>query len=176
MLFFELHSRNAVGKIIGKSSERKLVMSLLASWKTAGKLQNMFEIHSLLIFSENPWCFVLQQTAATVLNLVSVCLIFQKPKTYYFEIHFKRQNIHALVRSTDHFTRQLQTKSLGKKFVGFGFQASETDLKKDAVPTIFNFIIGIGQKRSHGNNHPCSPKSGTTLQGNSESVRSALPK
>ena len=49
------------------------------------------------------------------------------------------------------------------------------DLKKDAVSTIFNFKIGIGQKRSHGKNHPCPPKSGTTLQGNSESVRSALP-
>ena len=105
MLFFQLHSSNAVGKMIGKSSERKLVTSLLASWKTAGKLQNIFEVHSLLIFSENPWCFVLQQTAATVLNLVLVCLIFQKRKTYYFEIHFKRQNIHAFVRSTDHFTK-----------------------------------------------------------------------
>ena len=81
MLFFELHSRNAVGRIIGKLSERKLVTSLLASRKTAGKLQNIFEVHSSLIFSENPWCFVLPQTAATVLNLASVCLIFQKTKT-----------------------------------------------------------------------------------------------
>ena len=81
MLFFELDSRNAVGRIKGKLSERKLVMSLLASWKTAGKLQNIFEVHSSLIFSENPWCFVLQQTAATVVNLVSVCLIFQNTKT-----------------------------------------------------------------------------------------------
>ena len=78
MLFFELHSRNAVGKIIGKLSERKLVTSLLASWKTAGKLQNIFEVHSLLIFGVNPWCFVLQQTVATVLHLVSVSLIFLK--------------------------------------------------------------------------------------------------
>ena len=81
MLFFEVHSRNVVGRIIGKLSERKLVTSLLASWKTAGKLQNDFEVHSSLIFSENPWCIVLQKTAATVLNLVSVCLIFQKTKT-----------------------------------------------------------------------------------------------
>ena len=89
MLFFELHSCNAVGRIIGKLSERKLVMSLLVSWKTARKLQSIFEVHSSLISSENPWCFVLQQTAATVLNLASVCLIFQKTKTYYFEIRFK---------------------------------------------------------------------------------------
>ena len=27
------------------------------------------------------------------------------------------------------------------------------DLKKDAVLTIFNYKIGIGQKRSHGKNH-----------------------
>ena len=81
MLFFELHSHDTVGRIIGKLSERKLVTSLLASWKTAGKLQNNFEVHSSLIFGENPWCFVLQQAAATVLNLVSVCLIFQKTKT-----------------------------------------------------------------------------------------------
>ena len=81
MLFFELHRRNAVGRIIGKLSERKLVTSLLVSWKTAGKLQNNFEVHSSLIFSENLWCFALQQIAATVLNLVSVCLIFQKTKT-----------------------------------------------------------------------------------------------
>ena len=78
MLFFELHSRNAVGR---KLSERKLVTSLLASWKTAGKLHNNSEVHSSLIFNENPWCFALQQTAATDLNLVSVCLIFQKTKT-----------------------------------------------------------------------------------------------
>ena len=57
------------------------MMSLLANWKAAGKLQNNFEVHLSLIFSENPWCFVLQQTATTVLNLVSVCLIFQKMKT-----------------------------------------------------------------------------------------------
>ena len=33
---------------------RKLMTSLLASWKTAGKLQNNFEVHTSLIFSENP--------------------------------------------------------------------------------------------------------------------------
>ena len=151
--------------------------SLLASWKTARKLKSIFEVHSSLISSENPWCFVLQQTAATVLNLVSVCLIFQKAKTYYFEIHFKRQNIHEFVRSTDHFTKDSFKQNLSaRSSLVSAFKPRRLDLKKDAVPTIFNFKIGIGQKRSHGNNHPCPPKSGTTLQGNSESVRSALPK
>ena len=174
MLLFELHSRNAVGRIIGKLSERKLVTSLLASWKTAGKLQNIFEVHSSLISSENPWYFVLQQTAATVLNLVSVCLIFQKTKTYYFEIHFKRQNIHAFVRTISQKTA-LKNLSARSSLVS-AFKPRRLNLKKDAVQAIFYFKIGIGQKRSHGNNHPCPPKSGTTLQGNSKSVRSALPK
>ena len=120
---------------------------------------------------------MLQQTAATVLNLVSVCLIFQKTKTYYFEIHFKRQNIHEFVRSRDHFTKDSfkQNHSARSSLVS-AFKPRRLDLKKGAVPTIFNFKIGLGQKRSHGNNHPCPQKSGTTLQGNSESVRSALPK
>ena len=56
------------------------------------------------------------------------------------------------------------------------FKPRRLDLKRDAVSTIFNFKIGIGQKRSRGNNHPCPPKSGTTLQGNSESVRLAFAK
>ena len=133
MLFFQLHSSNAVGKMIGKSSERKLVTSLLASWKTAGKLQNIFEVHSSLIFSENPWCFVLQQTAVTVLNLVSVCLIFQKRKTYYFEIHFKRQNIHAFVRSTDHFTKD-SFKQISRQEVRWFRLSSLGDLRPEKKP------------------------------------------
>ena len=120
---------------------------------------------------------MLQQTAATVLNLVSVCLIFQKTKTYYFEIHFKRQSIHAFVRSRDHFTKDSFKQNLSaRSALVSAFKPRRLDLKKNAVPTIFNFKIGVGQKRSHGNNHPCPRKSGTTLQGNSESVRSALPK
>ena len=91
MLFFELRSRNVVGRNIKKLSERKLVTSLLASWKTVGKLQNNFEVHSSLIFSENLWCFVLQQTAATVLNLVSVGLIFQTWVCTEYRPFHKRQ-------------------------------------------------------------------------------------
>ena len=116
---------------------------------------------------------MLQQTAATVLNLLSVWLIFQKTKTYYFEIHFKRQNIHAFVRSTDHFTKDSFKQNLSaRSSLVSSLKPRRLDLKKDAVP----IKIGIGQKRSHGNNHPCPRKSGTTLQGNSSSVRSALPK
>ena len=56
------------------------------------------------------------------------------------------------------------------------FKPQKRDVKKDAVPTFFNFEIGIGQKRSHSNNYPCPPKSDTTLQGNSKSVSSAFAK
>ena len=103
--------------------------------------------------------------------------MFDFPKEENFEIHFTRQNIHAFVRSTNHFTKDSFKQNLSaRSLLVSAFKPWRLDLRKDAVPTIFNFKIGIGQKRSHGNSHPCPPKSGTTLQGNSESVHSALPK
>ena len=43
MLFFLAHSRNAVGKIIGKFPEVKLVTSLLASWKIVGEFKTILK-------------------------------------------------------------------------------------------------------------------------------------
>ena len=80
MLFFELHSRNVVGRIIGKLSERKLVTSLLASWKTAGKLHNNFEVHSSLIFSENPWSLVFSAATNCSNSFKSSISMFDFPK------------------------------------------------------------------------------------------------
>ena len=106
-------------------------------------------------------------------NFMSSISSFNFPK----DENFKREWLKRMKRKsfqttkhlrvcTDHFTKTAsETKSLGKKFVRFGFKALETSSQKDAVPTIFNFKMGVGQKRSHSNNHPCSQKSGTTLQG-----------
>ena len=41
MPFFGLRCRRAVGKIVGKLSEIKLVTSLLASWKIAGNSETV---------------------------------------------------------------------------------------------------------------------------------------
>ena len=50
------------------------------------------------------------------------------------------------------YRRQLRTKSCSKEFVGTLFQLRKLVVKKDAVPTIFNFTIercksAIGQKK-----------------------------
>ena len=85
----------------------------------------------------------------------------------------------------DHFTKDcFKQNLLARNSLGSAFKPRRLDLKKGAVPTIFHFKrveskMGIGQKRSHGNDpDPCPPRSGmsgTTLQGN-ESVRSAFVK
>ena len=96
----------------------------------------------------------------------------------------RKLNIMRYILNDKTFTRLYGVRTISQKTAlnkisrqevrWFRLSSLGDDLKKDTVPRIFNFKIGIGQKRSHGKNHPCPPKSGTTLQGNSESVRSAL--
>ena len=86
-------------------------------------------------------------------------------------------NYITFTRLTDHSTKDSFKRNLSaSSWLGSASKPQRLYIKIDAVPAIFNLKVGIGQKRSHGNNHPCPPKSGTTLQGNSESVRSAFAK
>ena len=69
-------------------------------------------------------------------------------------------NDKTFTRSTDHLTKDSFKQNLSaRSSLVSAFKPRRLDLKKDAVPTIFNFKIGIGQKRSHGNKQPCPPKS-----------------
>ena len=156
MLLFELHNRNA--KIVGKLSEIKVCDV------TVGEL----EVHPSLILSE------------TVLGLVSVQYI-KFSKTRKLKKRMVKKNEKEIILNdkhsricTDHFTKDSLKQNLSaRSSLGSAFKPRRLDLKKVAMPTIFNFKIGIGQKRSHGNNHSCPPKSGATLQ---ESVRLAFAK
>ena len=89
--------------------------------------------------------------------------------------YFKGQNIHAFVLT---ISQKTALNKISRQKVRWVRLSSLRDLisKKMQCQRFFNFKIGIDQKRSHGNNQPCPPKSGTTPQGNSESVRSAFGK